>query len=201
MIVDREKARTSDLALAQRAGQGDRVACRELARRLLPRVRTTVRYLVAEDRDAEDLVQTSLVEVLRVIGSFGGKGSLDRWVDRVVARCALRQITRRRWRESIVGLEDCDLGAAPAPQEEELERLRLRRRVAAMLQELSPERRTVVVLHWVRGYTISEIAQMTDTKVNTVRGRLRSAKRELRELIPDDPVLWDWAESNRGGHA
>ena len=167
----------------------------------MPRVRATIHYLVAGDRDAEDLVQTSLVEVLRVVGSYEGKGALESWVDRVVARHALRQIKRRRWREGIVALEPVDLGSAPASQETELEQRQLRQRVAALLQHLSPERRTAVVLHWVRGYTIPEIAEMTDTKVNTVRGRLRNAKRQIRELIPDDAVLRDWAESNRGSNA
>ena len=200
MVAQRKADRTSELELAQRAARGDRPACRELARRLLPRVRTTVYYLVADDRDAEDLVQTSVVEVLRVIGSYGGKGALNSWADRVVVRHALRKISRRRWREGIVGLTPVELGSAPASQETEVERQQLRRRVTVLLQQLSPERRTAVVLHWVRGYTIPEIAELTDTMVNTVRGRLRNAKRQLRELIPDDPVLWDWAESNRGSH-
>ncbi|MFH2006027.1 MAG: sigma-70 family RNA polymerase sigma factor, partial [bacterium] len=195
MVAQAENKTTPDLELAQRASRGNRVAALTLARRLLPRVRATVRYLVADDRDADDLVQMCLVEVLRVIGKYSGTGALERWADRVVARYALRQITRRRWREGIVTLDPERTGSAAASQHADLERQQLRQRVAALLGHLSPERRTVVVLHWVRGYSIGEVAEMTDTRVNTVRGRLRTAKRQLLELIPDDPVLRVWAEA------
>ena len=185
----------SDLELTHRAGLGDDSARRELTRRLLPRVRNTVHYLAAGDRDADDLVQMALVEVLRVVGSFRGDASLEHWADRVVVRTALRQIKRRRWREGIVRLDEVDRGAAEAPQEDVAGRRQLRQRMATLLENLSPERRTAVVLHWVRGYTIPEIAELTGAKLNTVRGRLRDAKRELRRLIMKDPVLGDWAES------
>ena len=74
----------------------------------------------------------------------------------------------------------------------------IKQRVAALLQQLPPDRRAVVVLHWVRGYTVAEVSGMTGIKVNSVRGHLRRAKRKLRELIPGDPVLWEWAESHGG---
>jgi len=194
--VSQEKStRSLDRELARRAGDGDEAARRELAWRLLPRVRTTVHYLAAGDRDADDLVQQALVEVLRVVGTFRGDASLEYWADRVVVRTALRRIKQRRWRETIVGLDSEEPGAAEASQERSYERRELRQRLAAHLENLSVDRRTAVVLHWVRGYTIAEIADLTGTKLNTIRGRLRDAKRQLQKQLLKDPVLRDWAES------
>ncbi len=184
-----------DRELARRAGDGEEAARRELAWRLLPRVRTTVHYLAAGDRDADDLVQQALVEVLRVVGTFRGDASLEYWADRVVVRTALRRIKQRRWRETIVQLDSEEPGAADAVQERSYERRELRRRLAIHLEKLSMDRRTAVVLHWVHGYTISEIADLTGAKVNTIRGRLRDAKRQLRKQLLKDPVLREWAES------
>jgi RNA polymerase sigma-70 factor (ECF subfamily) len=196
MVSEERSNRSLDRELARRAGDGDEAARRDLAWRLLPRVRTTVHYLVAGDRDADDLVQQALVEVLRVVGTFRGDASLEHWADRVVVRTALRLIKQRRWRESIVRLDPEEPGAAEPGQERSYERRDLRRRLAHHLEELSTERRTVVVLHWVRGYTIPEIADLMGTKLNTVRGRLRDAKRQLRKQLLKDPVLREWAESN-----
>lgn len=195
LVSEERPTRSLDHDLAQRAGAGDEAAQREVAGRLLPRVRTTVHYLAAGDRDADDLVQQSLVEVLRVVGTFRGDASLEYWADRVVVRTALRRIKQRRWRETIVRLDPEEPGAAVAGQERSCERRDLRRRLAAHLEDLSAERRTAVVLHWVRGYTIPEIADLTDAKLNTVRGRLRDAKRQLKKQLMKDPVLRDWAES------
>lgn len=195
LVTEEKSTRSLDRDLARRAGRGDDDARRELAGRLLPRVRTTIHYLAAGDRDADDLVQQALVEVLRVVGTFRGDATLEYWADRVVVRTALRRIKQRRWRETIVRLDSEEPGAADAGQERSYERRELRLRLAAHLEELTAERRAVVVLHWVRGYTIPEIADLTGAKQNTVRGRLRDAKRQLRKQLLKDPVLRDWAES------
>ncbi len=194
-VSEERSTRSLDRELARRAGDGDEAARRELAWRLLPRVRTTVHYLAAGDRDADDLVQQALVEVLRVVGTYRGDASLEYWTDRVVVRTALRRIKQRRWRETIVRLDTEEPGAADAVQESSYERRELRRRLAVHLERLSVDRRSAVVLHWVRGYTIPEIADLTGAKVNTIRGRLRDAKRQLRKQLLKDPVLRDWAES------
>jgi RNA polymerase sigma-70 factor, ECF subfamily len=194
-VSEERPARSLDRDLARRAGDGDEAARRELAWRLLPRVRTTVHYLAAGDRDADDLVQQALVEVLRVVGTFRGDASLEYWADRVVVRTALRRIKQRRWRETIVRLDTEEPGATDAVQERSYERRELRQRLTAHLENLSVDRRTAVVLHWVRGYTISEIADLTGAKLNTIRGRLRDAKRQLRKQLLRDPVLREWAES------
>lgn len=195
MASNERSTRSLDRDLARRAGDGDEAARREVAGRLLPRVRTTVRYLVAGDRDSDDLVQQALLEVLRVVGTYQGNASLEYWADRVVVRTALRRIKQRRWRETIVRLDSEEPGVADAGQERSYERRELRRRLAVHLEKIPLQRRTAVVLHWVRGYTIPEIADLTGAKLNTVRGRLRDAKRQLRKQLLKDPVLRDWIES------
>ena len=103
--------RSDDLALARAAGRGEAQACRELAERLLRRVRLTVTYLAAGDRDADDLMQVSLIEILRVAGTYRGESSLERWADRIAVRTALRALKQRRRREQIVQLGDDDRGS------------------------------------------------------------------------------------------
>lgn len=46
---------------------------------------------------------------------------------------------------------------------------------------LSPEYRTTVVLHYLEGYKVREIAQMLDTSLSTVKTRLMRARLFLRE--------------------
>ena len=188
--------RVADLELAQAVHRGDTSASREVAERLFSRIRTTIHYLAAGDRDADDLVQQSLVAVLRSAGTFRGECSLERWADRIAVRTSLRQLKRRRWRERIVALT-----AEPAAegsfdhQEHAVGRRFLRARLARLLGQLSPERRTVVTLHWVHGYSVQEVAEITETRANTVRDRLRTGKKQLRSLLKKDPALRDWARS------
>ena len=203
MVSDSISAQNEDLDLASAAGRADGQAQRELVARLLDRVRATVHYLVGGGSDAEDLVQLALVEILRSVGSFQGRSRLETWADRVTVRTAMRELRRRRAHEKAL-VRDSDEGMAAAdraaemadrrPQEREALRGQLRGRLAVKLQRLSPERRAVVVLRFVHGYSIHEISRLTGAPPNTVRDRLQVGKRVLRGFILKDPVLRDWAE-------
>jgi len=197
MMTDRlkEAEPNPDVGLARAAGAGDPDACRVVAERLFDRTRATVHYLCAGDRDADDLAQQSLVAVLKSCRTFRGDCSLERWADRIVIRTTLREIKRRRWRERIVALEEDPLPDQPENQDQRLQRRLIRRHLARVLAKLSEDRRTAVTLHWVHGYSVSEIAEMTDSPVNTVRDRLRVGKKQLRKQLMKDPALADWARS------
>jgi RNA polymerase sigma-70 factor (ECF subfamily) len=199
----------ADLALARAAGAGDEASRRALARRLLERTRATVRYLVGDSPDAPDWVQLGLLEVLRSAHTFRGESRLETWADRIVVRTALRQIKQARKRPESPSAEigqdngvEPEAGASPgAPGSglepthpgEALERQRVRRCLAALLQRLGPERRAVLVLHVVLGHSVPEIAAMTDTPEHTVWDRLKVGKRKLRRLILADDTLREWA--------
>jgi RNA polymerase sigma-70 factor (ECF subfamily) len=193
----------TDLALTRAAGQGDVRARQQLAEKLFDRVRATVSYLAGGDPDKDDLVQLSLVEILRSAGSFRAEGHLEGWADRITVRTSLRALkTRRRRDEVLHAVDDAEavlerMGAEPAGGvagglEQEAQRRQLHHRLALLLGRLDPQRRAVVLLRWVHGYSVEEIAELTDTRVNTVRGRLRRGKRQLRKLILGDPVLRGW---------
>jgi RNA polymerase sigma-70 factor (ECF subfamily) len=186
----------ADQALCQRTAAGDREAGKELALRLMERVRASVRYAVGPDTDFADHVQHCLAEVLRSARSYRGECPLEQFADRVVYRCLMRDLSRRRRRERTILLEDAEPTASHPDVEHEVRQRRLRRRISAALAQLAPERRLAVALHWVHGYGIKEIAELTGVKVNTLRGRLRTAKRELRDLALQDPVLSEWLEEN-----
>ena len=184
-----------DRELAAAAAQGDRRAAHRLADRLFSRVRATVLYMAPGHRDADDMIQTALVEVLRAAEGYRGESGLERWADRVVARTVMRHIKKRRRRDQVVSLsEELDRRGVAERQEHATSRRQLKGRLAELLGKLSKKRRMVVVLHWVHGYSVPEIAEMVDAPVNTVRDRLRKGKRKLKKWVQADPVLRDWLE-------
>ena len=196
-----------DVDLARAASADDTQARREVVDRLLDRVRATVRYLVsAASNDADDLVQLSLVEILRSLKTFRGKSRLETWADRITVRTCMRALRQRRRLEASQPMpgdvdqlgqqtEEPVPGREPArSQEQQVSRRQLRGRLAETMQKLSPQRRAVVVLRFVHGYSIKEIAQLTGAPPNTVRDRLQVGKRQLRQHVLRDPVLRHWAE-------
>ncbi len=76
----------------------------------------------------------------------------------------------------------------PVPSEVALSAER-QQRVEALLQQLSPKKRAVLVMHDLQGLEAAHIAEVLDTNVLTVRTRLFYARRELEVLARQDPAL------------
>ena len=56
----------------------------------------------------------------------------------------------------------------------------------AALSQLTQEQRTAVVLHYMEGYSVLEIASILHTFKGTVTSRLHYARLRLRELLKED---------------
>lgn len=174
------------------ASNGDTRAQQQLVEHLMPRITNSLTYLVSNHTDRDDILQIVLIEVLKSLQNYKGEGFYA-WVDRITVRTAMRQIKKNRWwqfrykqdpTEQPEDWSDCNHN----------QRILLRQHLATALQKLSMDRRTAIVLKHVHGYSIAEIAKMTDTLENTVRGRLRTGKKQLRAIISRDPELRQWCE-------
>jgi RNA polymerase sigma-70 factor (ECF subfamily) len=161
------------------AAAGNRVAAESVCRELLPRVRNLVRYLVRGDTRVDDIAQEALIAVLRGLGTYRGDGRFEAWVDRVVARSTFA--TLRRFRaETQPGVENvAERERDPVPSAPYDER----RDLAAALDQLPPEQRQALILHFSVGMTVPEIAEAIAAPFETVRSRIRLAKAALRDTL------------------
>lgn len=186
----------SDVALAGAAANGDQVARRDLVDRVLNQVRRTTAYLINGGPEADDLAQLALMQILGSAGSYRGECSLEYWADRIAVRTVMKHIHKVRRRERLS--EAVHEPSVPSEDiEGQAESHGLRKRLAVLLQKLSSDRRTAVVLHHVQGYDLSEISELTGAPVNTVRDRLRIGRAQLRQHILRDPALRDWVERGK----
>jgi RNA polymerase sigma-70 factor (ECF subfamily) len=147
--------------------------------------------------DLDDLVQTAVEQVMKSLPSFEGRSSFSTWVFGVCYRTWSKERRWfRRWLRRFTLTENGELpeqadsgSKGPDLLEAEDRLVRLR----AALERLSPKRRTVVVLHDIEGVPTDEIAEVLSVKLNTVRSRLRDGRRDLAELLRDDPYFGDLA--------
>jgi RNA polymerase sigma-70 factor, ECF subfamily len=182
----------SDLALAQAAGSGDDTARRVLCTRLFDHVRAAVFYIASGHRDVEDCVQLALIEILKSVGSFQGRSSLEAWAERIAVRTALRHIKRQKWRSGIVGLDpECDQMDSIS-MEAELIRKQVSRRLVQILGLMQPKQKYALILRLVLGYSVEEISDVTGTNAHTVRYRLQRGRKILRHLLREDDELLEW---------
>ncbi|MEZ4451887.1 MAG: sigma-70 family RNA polymerase sigma factor [Nannocystaceae bacterium] len=171
------------LALARQVAAGDRLAAAAFARRLLPVVRRVARALSGPGTDADDAVQTSLVELLESAGTYAGQGALEGWARRITARVTLRALRRGRKRGALP-LEDEDV---PEDRYDEADlRESIPRPVEAYLAALPEAQRTALLLRHALDHTLPEIAELTGAPVPTVKSRVQKAQETLRRLIRRD---------------
>jgi RNA polymerase sigma-70 factor (ECF subfamily) len=192
--TERSSRFASEVELTSAAASGDRAARQELVERLLDGTRRKIGYLVAGDRDADDMTQLALVEVLESAGTFRGDCSLRFWADRITTRTAMRELRRRKRGAELAR----SAGWTPVPErsgDEVADLVRVRARLATLLDKLTPERRVALILHHAEGYGIAEVAEITGAPINTVRDRLRVARRQLRKRLQHDPELRNWLNS------
>jgi len=180
--------------VVERAKRGDREAFRELFRRHRADVaRLAFRMLGASSMgssDLEDVVQEVFLQVHKSLADFRGQSKFSTWLHRVTVNVVLmnRRAARSRPVFAAEGLGDHELESTHRPDEEAARNQRLLA-FQRVLSKLPEKKRTVFVLHEIEGLAPAEIATMVDAPVLTVRTRLFYARREICELMLDEPSL------------
>lgn len=175
----------------QRARSGDAAAFRELYAQHHRQVARQLTFLVPR-ADLEDVLQDVFIEVFRSIRRFEGKSAFTTWLYRVTVHVAMKA-RRKHTRSRLDVVEELPEAAdeRPLPVEVSLSAER-QARVEALLEQLSPKKRAVLVMHDLQGVEAQAIAELLDTNVLTVRTRLFYARRELEALAKGDPALADF---------
>ena len=199
--MDRErKADEEDLAIVAALGDGDRIAAKTFHDRVRPALDRTLRRLLGlHDADYDDLLQESLVELVRSAASYRAQGSLDGWVSVVTARVVYRHIRDRQSERRVFDASATDLQFETAhgrPEEEALAR-DLLRRIRTHLDRVEETKAWTYLLHDVAGYELAEIAEITGVTVAAAQSRLVRGRKELDALIAADPELAELLK--RGG--
>ncbi len=166
----------------QAAIAGRRDAAESLLADLLPRVRSLVRYSVHGDSEVDDIIQEAMIAILRGLPTYRGEGAFASWANRVVVRVTFAASKRARAERCQVDDDSAELAAMPS--EEALpDDCLLHREVVELLEHLSDEQRRALLLHYVMGMSIPEMAEALEVPFETVRSRLRTGKAHLREML------------------
>lgn len=170
----------------RRAGAREPEAERALVTRLIGRANRLTHALLRNREDARDASQAALLGILRSTSSFRGESSVECWADRIVVRTALR--LSRNSRKSAVS----DFPGRPAPSI--LPGGEARLSAVQYLGRLPERQRTALVLRTCFGYSVEEIAAMTQSPENTVKDRLKRARSALRRELDRER---DWGSARR----
>jgi RNA polymerase sigma-70 factor (ECF subfamily) len=107
---------------------------------------------------------------------------LDTWIHRIAVNVCLQR--RRKRKLSTVELKDAD--GVHSPDGDPIlsaQRAELRSVMESAVRSLPDGQREVVLLHGMQGLSYSEVAEVLACPVGTVKSRLSTAFRRLREAL------------------
>ncbi|MBW3624615.1 MAG: sigma-70 family RNA polymerase sigma factor [Armatimonadetes bacterium] len=171
----------NDGELIRRIRAGERAALEILVDRYQDDIYRVAYHLLGHVEDAQDAAQEALVQAYLRLDQLRDPEKFGPWLRRVTANVCIERMRRRT--PPAVPLQEIEAihrftPSVPGP-EWKVERLAVR----DALGRLSEKERIAVTLHYVSGYSHTEIARYLDVPLPTVRSRLQHAKKRLREVM------------------
>jgi len=183
----------SDEEVVERVLAGDTSLFEILMRRYNQRLFRVARSILADDAEAEDVMQDAYVRAYRELASFRGEARFSTWLTRIACYEALARARKRRRLVSITGGNTGGNtgGEPPDPPSETLgpEREMENRELQTVLREaveiLPDPLRAVFCLREIEGLSTDQTSDFLGLTVENVRVRLHRAKRTLRQKLDE----------------
>jgi len=183
----------ADSELVRLAQSGDQLAFEALVVKYQRRIARHVARYVPLASDVEDVVQEVFIRAFRGLHSFRGDSAFYTWLYRIATNAALTFLRRAPFEEQ---MDDSDEEGSnsfePGVSDHETpERILMASQIADAVRQglarMQPELVDALTLFEVEGKSYSDIAQMFDVPVGTVRSRIFRAREALAKRL--QPVL------------
>ncbi|MBE0484760.1 RNA polymerase sigma factor [Marinobacter sp.] len=149
--------------------------------------------LTGSRQDAEDLVQDVVVKLYPRLDELEPVSQLRPWLNRVLYRQFIDSV-RKKGRQADSPASDMidsenqadwldSLASDALSPELELNRERLGPLLDKALDQLSPDQRTLLLLHDVDGWRQEDVAEVLSVPVGTVKSRLHRSRAALRKYL------------------
>jgi RNA polymerase sigma-70 factor (ECF subfamily) len=175
-----------DASLVEDYLRGDREALGVLLRRYEGPVYNAVFRMLRDPDDARDVTQTVCLKVMENLESYDSRFKFYSWLYRIAINESLNWLKRSERRAGRVESDVADGKPGPEVAADQLE---VSDHVQKGLADLPAGDRAVIVLKYFLDCSYEDIGGILDIPVKTVKSRLFSARRRLRDILSERGVL------------
>ena len=191
----------SEIALLDRAREGDENAYRRLVEPRQAELHAHCYRMLGSVHDAEDALQEALLRAWRALPRFERRSSIRSWLYRIATNTCLDLIAKRPKRVLPIDYgppSDPHGGPGPplvesvwvepypdAPDASYEQRESVELAFIAALQHLPARQRAVLILREVLGFSAKEVCESLETTVASVNSALQRARKTIDEKLPD----------------
>ena len=133
---------------------------------------------------AEDAAQEAFIQAYHDLKTLREPQAFPAWLRRLVFKHCDRQIRGKRLKTVPLDAVLQAPSEAPDPMQATVQR-ELRQRVIDAIRSLPEHERSAVSLFYINGYSQAEVGEFLDVPAKTVKSRLYSARKKLRERMVD----------------
>lgn len=134
---------------------------------------------VQEEQAALDVVQNAICRGLESCYGLRNPLALKTWFYRILVNESLQYLRKKKKETTLTEEHTADLTyTEPAFTEDKA--------AYEAVMSLPEPMKTVVILHYYEDLTLKQIAEITETNLSTVKTRLYSALRKLKETLKEE---------------
>lgn len=171
----------------RRVVAADEAAFASFYRRFAPGLFSMVYEILHDQKEAEDVLQESFVQMWNKASSYdSARSGVFTWAVMISPNRAIDRVRARQRRSRTVEAAAAEAAAEPvpvAPQADELLDSEERKRIQRALQHLNDGQRDAIVLAFFRGLSQAEISEKTGAPLGTIKARIRRGLLALRERL------------------
>jgi RNA polymerase sigma-70 factor (ECF subfamily) len=178
---------SEEAALVRRVQARDEMAFREIVERYQAKVFSIIYGILRNHNDAEDIAQQVFSKVYFSIRNFDFRSSLLTWIYKITVNECYDYLRKKRVRklvyesdfseEDALRMEASDPAVDPSvPVDRRLAQQDL---VMKLLDRVSEEDRSLILLKEVEGHSVEELASMTGLNENTIKVKLFRTRQKL----------------------
>lgn len=163
---------------------GNQAAFAHLMEHYAQGVYALVVRIIGSDEDAEELTQDIFMKVYKQLPTFSGRSTFSTWLYRIAYNAAISQ--SRRTKRSHIQIDEGRLAAVSTSDIEQMEADSSERNIEALtaaIEQLEPQDKALVMLHYFEERPLAECAEITDQSVGATKVRLHRIRKKLYILI------------------
>ncbi len=178
---------SDEAALVRRVQARDEIAFREIVERYQAKVFSIIFGILRNHNDAEDIAQQVFAKIYFSIKNFDFRSSLLTWIYKITVNECYDYLRKKRVRklvyesdfseEDSLRMENSETATVQGPPVDT--RLAQRDLVVKLLDKLSEDDRTLLLLKEVEGHSVEELSNMTGMNENTIKVKLFRARQKL----------------------
>jgi RNA polymerase sigma-70 factor (ECF subfamily) len=178
---------SGELDLIARAKEGDFVAFERLYEMHRSAIFRTALAITNDRAVAEEILQDTFLRAYKNLTRVRDGVSLSPWLYRIAVNLAYDWTSKqKRWLAAVHNVFERIVNSTSLSPERSLEEQEVQNLLYEAINRLEFKQRTTLVLFYLQDFSLTEIAEVMDCPVGTVKSRLHYARTNLKqELLTD----------------